>query len=87
MPANESIEAGYEEYLLETNDGRSITGVMAAETPETVTLRRAKGEEDTIRRSNIASLRSLSVSPMPEDIEQGISVQGMADLLAYLKSL
>ena len=84
---NESIEAGYEEYLLETNDGRSITGVMAAETPETVTLRRAKGEEDTIRRSNIASLRSLSVSPMPEDIEQGISVQGMADLLAYLKSL
>lgn len=84
---NESIEAGYEEYLLETNDGRSITGVMAAETPETVTLRRAKGEEDTIRRSNIASLRSLSVSPMPEDIEQDISVQGMADLLAYLKSL
>ena len=84
---NESIEAGYEEYLLETNDGRSITGVMAVETPETVTLRRAKGEEDTIRRSNIASLRSLSVSPMPEDIEQGISVQGMADLLAYLKSL
>lgn len=84
---NESIEAGYEEYLLETNDGRSITGVMAAETPESVTLRRAKGEEDTIRRSNIASLRSLSVSPMPEDIEQGISVQGMADLLAYLKSL
>ena len=84
---NESIEAGYEEYLLETKDGRSITGVMAAETPETVTLRRAKGEEDTIRRSNIASLRSLSVSPMPEDIEQSISVQGMADLLAYLKSL
>lgn len=84
---NESIEAGYEEYLLETNDGRSVTGVMAAETPETVTLRRAKGEEDTIRRSNIASLRSLSVSPMPEDIEQSISVQGMADLLAYLKSL
>lgn len=84
---NESIEAGYEEYLLETDDGRSITGVIASETPETVTLRRAKGEEDTIRRSNIASLRSLSVSPMPEDLEQSISVQGMADLLAYLKSL
>ena len=84
---NESIEAGYEEYLLETNDGLSVTGVMAAETSETVTLRRAKGEQDTIRRANIASLRSLSVSPMPEDIEQSISVQGMADLLAYLKSL
>lgn len=86
MP-NESIEAGYEEYLLETDDGQSVTGVIAAETPETVTLRRAKGEQDTIRRSNIKSLRSLSVSPMPEDLEQSISVQGMADLLAYLKSL
>ena len=86
MP-NESIEAGYEEYLLETDDGQSVTGVIAAETPETVTLRRTKGEQDTIRRSNIKSLRSLSVSPMPEDLEQSISVQGMADLLAYLKSL
>ena len=86
MP-NESIEAGYEEYLLETNDGQSVTGVIAAETPETVTLRRAKGEQDVISRSNIRELRSLSVSPMPEDLEQSISVQGMADLLAYLKSL
>ena len=86
MP-NESIEAGYEEYLLETNDGRSVTGVMAAETPETVTLRRAKGEQDVIGRANIRDLRSLSVSPMPEDLEQSISVEGMADLLAYLKSL
>jgi putative membrane-bound dehydrogenase-like protein len=86
MP-NESIEAGYEEYLLETNDGRSVTGVIAAETAKTITLRRAKGEQDVISRSNIRDLRSLSVSPMPEDLEQSISVQGMADLLAYLKSL
>lgn len=86
MP-NESIEAGYEEYLLETNDGRSVTGVIAAETAETITLRRAKGEQDVISRANIRELRSLSVSPMPEDVEQSISVQGMADLLAYLKSL
>ena len=86
MP-NESIEAGYEEYLLETNDGSSVTGVIAAETAETITLRRAKGEQDVISRANIRELRSLSVSPMPEDLEQSISVQGMADLLAYLKSL
>ncbi|MDA1313826.1 MAG: c-type cytochrome [Acidobacteria bacterium] len=86
MP-NESIEAGYEEYLLETNDGNSVTGVIAAETAETITLRRKKGEQDVISRANIRELRSLSVSPMPEDLEQTISVQGMADLLAYLKSL
>jgi hypothetical protein len=30
---------------------------------------------------------SLSVSPMPEDVEQNVDVQGMADLIAYVKSL
>ena len=86
MP-NESIEAGYEEYLVETTDGRQISGVIAAETPANITLRRAKGEQDVVPRESIAALRSLSVSPMPEDIENDIDLQAMADLLAYLKSL
>jgi putative heme-binding domain-containing protein len=84
---NESIEAGYEEYLVDTKDGRSISGVIAAESAAAVTLRRAKGEEDTIARDNIAELRSLNVSAMPEDLEKQIAVEEMADLLAYLKSL
>ena len=86
MP-NESIEAGYEEYLVETTDGRQISGVIAVETPDSVTLRRAKGEQDVVPRKSIAELRSLSVSPMPEDLENEIDLQAMADLLAYLKSL
>ena len=86
MP-NQSVETGFEEYLVETVDGRSISGVIAKETPTTVTIRRAKGEEDTILRGNVKSMYSLSVSPMPEDLEQTIDVQGMADLIAFLKSL
>ena len=78
---------GYEEYLIETIDGRSITGLIASQTPTTLLLRRAKGEEDTVLRSNIAEMRSLSVSAMPEDLERDIDIAEMADLLAYLKSL
>ena len=84
---NESIESGYEEYLVETADGRSISGLIATQTPTTLVLRRAKGEEDTVLRSSIAEMRSLSVSAMPEDMEKDIDVDEMADLLAYLKSL
>ncbi|HYM12691.1 MAG TPA: PVC-type heme-binding CxxCH protein [Bryobacterales bacterium] len=84
---SQNIEDGYEEYMVETTDGRMITGVIAAQTASTITLRRAKGEQDTVPRSIIASLRSLNVSPMPEDLEKKISVDRMADLLAYLKSL
>jgi putative heme-binding domain-containing protein len=86
MP-NQNIEGGYEEYLLQTNDGRDITGILAKETATTLTLRRRKGDEDVILRSNVKSLRSLSLSPMPEDLEKSITVDQMADLIAYIKSL
>ncbi len=84
---NQNIESGYEEYLVDTIDGRQISGILAKETPTTLTLRRRKGEEDTILRSSVKALRSLSVSSMPEDIEKSITVPEMADLIAYIKSL
>lgn len=86
MP-NLNIESGYEEYLVEGTDGQSITGILAKETPTTITLRRRKGEEDTVLRASIKSMRSLSVSPMPEDLDKNVSVEQMADVIAYLKSL
>jgi putative heme-binding domain-containing protein len=86
MP-NQNIEGGYEEYLLETADGRQVTGILAKETPTTLTLRRRKGDEDIILRSSVKNLRSLSVSPMPEDLEKSIGVDEMADLIAFIKSL
>jgi putative heme-binding domain-containing protein len=86
MP-NQTIEGGYEEYLVETADGREITGILAKETATTLTLRRRKGDEDTIMRSSVKSLRSLSLSPMPEDVEKSITVEQMADLIAFIKSL
>jgi putative heme-binding domain-containing protein len=86
MP-NQNIESGYEEYLLDTTDGRQITGILAKETPTTLTLRRKKGDEDTVLRSTVKNLRSLSLSPMPEDLEKNISVNEMADLIAYIKAL
>ncbi|MDQ3212598.1 MAG: c-type cytochrome [Acidobacteriota bacterium] len=86
LDPNASIVAGYEDYLVETADGRSITGIIAQRTDTAITLRRAAGEEETILRASIRRLRALSLSPMPEGLEAGITVQGMADLLQFLKS-
>lgn len=86
MP-NQAIEIGYEEYLVDTVDGQSLSGVIAKQTPTTLTIRRAKGEEDTVLRKNVKSMYSLSVSPMPEDLDQAVDQQGMADLIAYIKNL
>jgi putative membrane-bound dehydrogenase-like protein len=83
---NASIVAGYEDYLVETADGRLISGIIALKTDTAVTLRRAGGGEDTVLRSSIVRLRSLALSPMPEGLETGMTLQDMADLLQYLKT-
>ena len=84
---NQAVETGYEEYVVETVDGRSLSGVIAEETPTSITIRRAKGEQDTVLRGNVESMYSLSLSAMPEDLEKSIGLQGMADLIAYIKGL
>jgi putative heme-binding domain-containing protein len=87
LDPNANIAAGYEEYMIRTTDGEIITGVMANQSATAVTLRRRKGEQDTVLRSNIAELRALTVSAMPENLEEGITVQQMSDLLEFLKTL
>lgn len=83
---SENVEPGYEEYVVETKDGRTLTGILAKDTPSSIVLRRAKGEEDTVPRSEIKDMRTSGTSPMPDGLEKDISVEQMADLIAYLKT-
>ena len=59
---------------------------MISESAEAVVLRQAEGKERVIARSEIDSLRASGRSLMPEGVEKDISVQEMADLIAFLKS-
>ena len=87
MDPSASIASGFEEYVVELKDGSRLTGVMVQESETTVTLRRSRGEEDTVLRGNIASLRSATVSAMPDGLEDEITLKEMTDLLEYLQSL
>ena len=61
-------------------------GVIGNETPGTITLRNGSEDgDDVILRSNIAETRASAVSLMPEDLEQGMSKQDLADVIAYLR--
>ena len=84
---NANIVPGYEEYRVDTRDGRIITGVLSDQNANSVTLGREEGEQDKILRANIAALRPSTVSAMPEGVEEEITVEEMTDLLGYLKSL
>jgi putative heme-binding domain-containing protein len=82
---NREVDPRYISYQVVTADDRVLNGVVAAETPTSITLRRGDGKEDVILRSNIATLRSTKLSLMPVGLEKELSRQDVADLFAYLR--
>lgn len=84
---NDYTTAGYEGYIVETTGGRTVTGVMVQETSTNVILRAPGGTEHAIQRNNIQSARPMATSIMPEGLESNMSIQEMADLFEFIKSL
>jgi hypothetical protein len=49
-------------------------------------IRHEGGLEDVIRREDIKKMRLTNISAMPEDLDQHITIDEMADLLLFLKT-
>jgi putative membrane-bound dehydrogenase-like protein len=79
------VAPAFAPYLIETKDGRTLSGVLASETPTSVMLRMPLALEETLLRSNVAKLEALPGSLMPPGLEAAMSRQDLADLLAFLK--
>ncbi len=86
LQPNRSIADGYELWQLELKNGNSLTGIIAHEGPGTLTLRDVSGKDHTLNRSEVASLNAFETSAMPQNLHVQLSVEEMADLLAYLKT-
>ena len=79
------MEDKYVGYVIITRDDAAHTGVITAETPTSLTLRTAIGQEQIILRANIITLQSTGLSLMPPGLEAALPPPAMADLLAYLR--
>jgi putative heme-binding domain-containing protein len=84
LDPNREVSPNYVEYVAALDDGRVVTGLISAETPTTLTLRRDNNTEVTIARQNLAEIRATGQSLMPEGLERKVSMVEMADLLAFL---
>ena len=78
------IREGFQSYLVLTTDGRTITGMIAAQDPKTVTLRNAENELSVISRDDIDVLKALPTSLMPEDVLKEMTDKQLRDLFAYV---
>jgi putative membrane-bound dehydrogenase-like protein len=84
LDPSREVDPRYINYEVTTRAGRAFTGMIAAETASSVTLRRAEKAEDTILRTQIDDFRATAKSLMPEELEKQMTRQDVADVIAYL---
>lgn len=87
LDPNREVNPQYLNYIVQLTDGRTLNGIISAETATSLTLKRADNATDTVLRIDIERLKSTGQSLMPEGLEKQVDKQAMADLLEYFKSL
>jgi putative membrane-bound dehydrogenase-like protein len=87
LDPNREVAPIYLNYNVATKDGRVVTGLIAEESANAVTLKRAEGVTEVVPRNRIEEIASTSLSLMPEGLEKGLEPRDFADLIAFLRSL
>ena len=83
---NLDIQPGYHAYSATLKSGGQLFGLLAGESAAGLTFKTLDGKTHAVRRDEITSLQSTGLSLMPAGLEAAISVEEMADLIAFLKS-
>jgi putative membrane-bound dehydrogenase-like protein len=82
---NAALDPKFLAYEIETQDGRSLSGIVKDETASGLTVIQSGGIKETVLRSAIKEIRASRLSLMPEGLEQSLSPQDMADLIGWIK--
>ena len=73
--------------MVETSDGKFLSGILASRSAQEIVLRTADDKELKILTGDVLSMRAQTISQMPEMLLRDLTAQQAADLLAYLASL
>jgi putative heme-binding domain-containing protein len=82
---NAEIREGYQNQVVTTTDGRTLSGVVTASDAAVLVLRGFDGNEISIPRAEVREAKPTGVSLMPEGLLQGLSEQELRDFFAYLR--
>ena len=87
LKPSEKINPKFVTYLVETTDGRVLTGLLVKKTDQRVILRDAQNKLIELPASQVEFLVPQPKSLMPDLLFKDMSAQQLADLLAYLEDL
>jgi putative membrane-bound dehydrogenase-like protein len=86
LDPNQAVEARYINYVAVTKAGVTVTGVLASETGNSVTLVGPDGKSQVILRADLEELASTGKSAMPEGLEKDLKPQDVADVIAHIRA-
>jgi putative heme-binding domain-containing protein len=84
---SKAIADQYLSWIIETQNGLQLTGLIVEETPDHITLRDANAKDTKIAKKDIASREKSAVSLMPADLLAYMTEDDLVDMVAYLLTL
>ena len=81
-----SFVRSYEPFTVVQKGGEDVTGIVRKDAPDEVVLANGPETEARIARADVVEMRPGKVSLMPDGLEQALTRQELADLLAFLKA-
>ncbi|HVS36340.1 MAG TPA: c-type cytochrome, partial [Gemmataceae bacterium] len=80
------IAQGYETIIIDTQQGTTLTGVFKGETADSVSLADKDGKLIVTPKKEIDARRFSPVSTMPNGLNDGMTLQDFADVIAFLEA-
>ena len=81
-----SFARGYEPLLVTTVSGKIVGGVLRGDSRDEMVIATGERDETRIRREDVEDVQPGNVSVMPPGLDQQLTTQELADLLAFLKA-
>ena len=82
---SEVMQESYQLVIVTTRDGRTLSGMVAAEDNQQLTLRLV-GQDTIVTKSEILSREKSPISMMPEGLLKTLKDEEVRDLIAYLRT-
>jgi putative heme-binding domain-containing protein len=86
LDPNRAVENKFVNYTAVTTAGLSFTGLLSAETGNSVVLLGQEGKQQTILRDDLEALESTGKSLMPDEFEKDLTPADISDIIAYLRA-
>jgi putative heme-binding domain-containing protein len=81
-----SFVRSYEPVVIETTNGDLHNGILKKDAADELVLTTGPGAEVRVARSEVADMRPGKVSVMPQGLDQQLTTEQLADLVAFLRA-